>query len=339
MMYYFAVKLNEDFEGTPILKSISLTVVLAGVLLTANLALAADAKFPNLVRIVVPFGPGGSNDVVARAIAGPLAKRLETNVIVDNRAGASGVIGNDVVAKAPRDGSVLLLTSSTFLTVAATQAKLPYDPLGDFAPVAMIGEGPMLLAVSSAFPVKTPAEYIAAARAKPGEITYGSAGIGSIGHLATELLNAAAKVQMTHVAYKGAANAIIDLAAGQIYAMISNYSSLLPQLNTRRVRALAVTSKQASPVFPNLPPLSATVPGYSMEIWICVFAPAGTPAPVVERLNREIREISVSPELKAFLEPDGALPVAISPAALAARLKDELAKWKAIAAERKIVTE
>lgn len=302
-------------------------------------ASAADVKAPSLVRIVVPFGPGGSNDVIARAIAGPLAKRLETNVIVDNKAGASGVIGNDFVAKSPRDGSVLLLTSSTFLTVAATQAKLPYDALGDFVPVALIGEGPMLLAVSSAFAVKTPAEYIAAARARPGELTYGSAGIGSIGHLATELMNSAAKIRMTHVAYKGAAPAIVDLAGGQIYAMISNYSSLLPQLNTRRVRALAVTSKQPSPVFPNLPPLSATVAGFSMEIWVCVFAPAGTPAAVVERLNREIREISASPELKAFLEPDGALPVSIAPAVLAARLKDELAQWKTLAAERKIVTE
>jgi tripartite-type tricarboxylate transporter receptor subunit TctC len=231
------------------------------------------------------------------------------------------------------------LTSSTFLTVAATQARLPYDPLADFAPITLIGEGPMLLAVSSAFAVKTPAEYIAAARAKPGELTYGSAGVGSIGHLATELLNSAAKIRMTHVAYKGAAPAIVDLAGGQIYAMISNYSSLLPQLTTRRVRALGVTSKQASPVFPNLPPLSATVPGYSMEIWISVFAPAGTPAPLVERLNRELREIAASPELKVFLEPDGALPVVITPSALAARLKDELAQWKAIAAERKIVTE
>jgi tripartite-type tricarboxylate transporter receptor subunit TctC len=339
MMYYFAVRLNAIFEETVIPFLFRLMAIASGVLLIIGPAAAADAKFPSLVKIVVPFGPGGSNDVVARAIAAPLAKRLETNVIVDNKAGASGIIGNEVVAKSPRDGSVLLLTSSTFLTVAATQAKLPYDPLADFVPIALVGEGPMLLAVSSAFAVKTPAEYIAAARAKPGELTYGSAGIGSIGHLATELLNSAAKIRMTHVAYKGAAPAIVDLAGGQIYAMISNYSSLLPQLTTRRVRALGVTSKQASPVFPNLPPLSAAVPGYSMEIWICVFAPAGTSAPLVERLNREIREISTSAELKIFLEPDGALPVSITSAALAVRLKDELAQWKAIAAERKIVTE
>jgi tripartite-type tricarboxylate transporter receptor subunit TctC len=339
MMYYFIVRLNANLEETIVPILIPLMAMASGALLMANTVAAADARFPPLVKIVVPFGPGGSNDVVARAIAGPLAKRLETNVIVDNKAGASGIIGNDAVAKAPRDGSVLLLTSSTFLTVAATQARLPYDPLADLTPVAMVGEGPMLLAVSSAFPVKTPAEYIAAARGKPGELTYGSAGIGSIGHLATELLNSAAKIRMTHVAYKGAAPAIVDLAGGQIYAMISNYSSLLPQLTTKRVRALAVTSKQASPVFPNLPPLSATVPGYSMEIWICVFAPGGTPGPLIERLNREIREISASPELKVFLEPDGALPVIITPSALAARLKDELAQWKTIAVERKIVTE
>lgn len=337
-MYYRFITLNMYWE-TAMPHALSIFALCIATAFAAPSTRAADAKLPGLVRIVVPFGPGGSNDVVARAIAGPLAKRLETNVIVDNKAGASGVIGNDFVAKAPKDGSVLLLTSSTFLTVAATQSRLPYDPLADFSPVTMVGEGPMLLAVSSAFPVKTVAEYFAAARAKPGEITYGSAGVGSIGHLATELLNVAAKVQMTHVAYKGAANAIVDLAGGQIFAMISNYSSLVPQLNTRRVRALAVTSKNASPVFPNLPPLSATVPGYSMEIWISVFAPAGTPAAVVERLNREIREISASPELKMFLEPDGALPVVITPAALSSRLKEELAQWKAIAAQRKIVTE
>ena len=338
-MYYFTMRLNNDFEETPIPKFPPLIAALAGALFAANPAIAAETKLPNLVRIVVPFGPGGSNDVVARALAPPLAKRLESTVIVDNKPGASGVIGNDFVAKAPRDGSVVLLTSSTFLTVAATQAKLPYDPLAGFAPVTMIAEGPMLLAVASAFPVKSTGELIAAARSRPGVLTYGTAGIGSIGHLATELFSVATKIQMTHVAYKGAANAIIDLAGGQIYAMISNYSSLLPQLNTGRVRALAVTSKQASPVFPNLPPLSATVPGYSIEIWISVFAPAGTPAPVIERLNREIREISASADLRVFLEPDGALPVAITPAALAARLKEELAQWKAIAAERRIVTE
>jgi tripartite-type tricarboxylate transporter receptor subunit TctC len=294
---------------------------------------------PKLIRIIVPFSAGASNDAIARVIAVPLAKRLEASVIVENRPGAAGTIGADAVAKSPRDGSVLLLTSSTFLTAAATQPRLPYDPIAAFAPVATIGQNPSLLAVSAATPFKSAAELFATARAKPGELTYGSAGVGSIGHMATELMNAAAKVHMTHVPYKGAANATIDLAGGQIAVMISSHSTLSAFLKSKKVRVLAVTSKQPHPSFPGMPPLSATVPGYSNEVWIGVFAPAGTPPRLVERLNREINEISSSPELKALLEPDGILPAPTSPAAFSARLKHELAQWKHIATTRKIVAE
>jgi tripartite-type tricarboxylate transporter receptor subunit TctC len=288
------------------------------------------------MRIVVPFPPGGSNDVIARAIAPQLAKRLGNNVIVENKAGAAGVIGSDAVAKAPRDGSHLLLTSSTFVTTAATQAKLPYDPIAGFVPVAMVAEGPLLVAVPASMPIKSSAELLAAARAKPGALNYGTAGVGSVAHLATELLNGAANVQMTHVPYKGAANALLDLAAGQINVMISNYSSIVPQIKAGKVRPIAVTSAKPSPAFPDLPPLAQAVPGYAIEIWVTVFAPAGTPIPLVERLNREINQISASPELRTFLDPDGAQPVALSPAAVAARVKEDLAQLKRIAAERKI---
>jgi tripartite-type tricarboxylate transporter receptor subunit TctC len=297
---------------------------------------ALAQEIPPLMRIVVPFPPGGSNDVIARAIAPQLAKRLGNNVIVENKGGAAGVIGSDAVAKAPRDGSHLLLTSSTFLTTAATQAKLPYDPIAAFVPVAMVAEGPLLVAVPASMPIKSSAELLAAARAKPGALNYGTAGVGSVAHLATELLNGAAKVQMTHVPYKGAANALLDLAAGQINLMISNYSSIVPQIRAGKVRPIAVTSAKPSPAFPDLPPLAQAVPGYAIEIWVTVFAPAGTPMPLVERLNREINQISASPELRTFLDPDGAQPVALSPAALAARIKGDLAQLKRIAAERKI---
>ena len=301
----------------------------------AGLAGAAE-PVPGLVRLVVPFPPGGSNDVIARAIAPQLAKRLGTSVIVENKGGAAGVIGSEAVARAPRDGSHLLLTSSTFLTTAATQAKLPYDPIAAFVPVAMVAEGPLLVAVPSQKPIKSPADLVAAARAKPGALNYGTAGVGSVAHLATELLNGAAQIQMTHVPYKGAGPALIDLAAGQIDVMISNYSSLVPQMKSGKVRAIAVTSPRASPAFPDLPPVAAAVAGYAMDIWVSVFAPAGTPAPLVERLNKEINEISASPELRTFLDPDGAQPVALSPAAIAARMKEDLAQLKRIAAERKI---
>ena len=305
-------------------------------LLGALLAASCAWSQPALVRLVVPFPPGGSNDVIARAMAPQLAKRLGTNVIVENKGGAAGVIGSDAVAKAPADGSYLLLTSSTFLTTAATQAKLPYDPIAAFVPVAMVAEGPLLVAVPAEKPIKTPADLVAAARARPGALNYGTAGVGSLAHLATELLNGAANIQMTHVPYKGAGPALIDLAAGQIDVMISNYSSLVPQMKSGKVRAIAVTSPKPSPAFPDLPPVAAAVPGYAMDIWVTVFAPAGTPSPLVERLNKEINEISASPELRTFLDPDGALPVALQPAAITARLKQELAQLKKIAAERKI---
>jgi tripartite-type tricarboxylate transporter receptor subunit TctC len=305
-------------------------------LVGALLAMTSALAQPALVRLVVPFPPGGSNDVIARAMAPQLAKRLGTNVIVENMAGAAGVIGSDAVAKAPPDGSQLLLTSSTFLTTAATQSKLPYDPLAAFTPIAMVAEGPLLVAVPADRPIKSGADLIAAAKARPGALNYGTSGVGSVAHLASELLNGAAQIQTTHVPYKGAGPALIDLAAGQIDVMISNYSSIVPQMKSGKVRAIAVTSAKPSPAFPDLPPLAATVPGYAIEIWVTVFAPAGTPAPLVERLNREINAISASPELRVFLDPDGAQPVALSPAAVAARMKEDLAQLKRIAAERKI---
>ncbi|TMH62524.1 MAG: tripartite tricarboxylate transporter substrate binding protein [Betaproteobacteria bacterium] len=313
--------------------------ICAGALVAVALDAGAQATLPKMIKIVVPFSPGASNDVIARAIAAPLSKRLDIPVIVENKAGAAGVIGADAVAKSPHDGSVLLMTSSTFLTAAATQPQLPYDAVASFAPVAMIGQGPLLLAVSASTPFKSPADLLSAARVKPGSLTYGSAGVGSVGHLATELLNDAAKVQMTHVPYKGAANAVVDLAAGRIDVMVSSYSTLAPLMKTGKVRALAVTSTKAHAAFADLPPLAASVPGFSIDIWVGVFAPAGTSVSLIERLNREINDISASTELATILEPDGTVAVAMTPSALASRVKEELAQWKQIATDHKIVAE
>lgn len=300
---------------------------------------ALAQALPPVVRLVVPFSPGGSNDVMARAIAPLLAKRLGGSVIVENRPGAAGVIGADAVAKGPRDGSMLLLTSSSFLTAAATQARLPYDPLSAFAPVAMISQGPLLLVAPASANVKSLADLLAAARARPGALNYGSSGIGSIGHLASELLNAQAGVQTAHVPYKGAADALLGLLGGQIQLMISNYSSLAAQLKAGKVVALAVSSPARSPSFPDLPPMAEAIPGYAADIWVGVFAPAGTPAALVNRLNREINDIAASPELRPLLESDGAHPANIDPARFSARMKEELGQWKRIATERNIATE
>jgi tripartite-type tricarboxylate transporter receptor subunit TctC len=311
----------------------------AGIGLLAAPVAPAQVTLPKSIKIVVPFSPGGSNDVIARAIAGPLAKRLDIPVIVENKAGAAGVIGSDYVAKSAHDGSVLLLTSSSFLTAAATQQQLPYDALASFAPVAMVGRGPMLLVVSATTPYKTPFELIASAREKPGAINYGTAGVGSIAHLTTELLDDTAKIKMTHVPYKGAANAAVDLAAGQIHVMISNYSTVAPLMKSGKIKALAVTSEAKHAAFPDLPPLAAVAPGFAVSIWVGVFAPAGTPAALVDRLNQEINAIAASPDLVPVLEPDGTLPESIAPSAFASRVKEELGQWKKIASDHKIVAE
>lgn len=323
--------------GCRIAASLFAASLLAIVCLTS--IAAAQTALPRTIKIVVPFSPGGSNDLIARAIAAPLAKRLDIPVIVENRPGAAGVLGTDYVAKSSRDGSVLLLTSSSFLTAAATQTQLPYDPIAAFAPVAMVGKGPMLLAVSALTPFKTPADLVAAARGKPGALNYGTAGVGSIAHLATELLDDIARIQMTHVPYKGAANAVVDLAGGQIQVMVSNYSTLAPLLKGGKIRAIAVTSSATHPAFPELLSLGTVAPGYAVAIWVGVFAPAGTPSALVDRLNQEINSIAASPELAPQLEPDGTLPEAIGAATFAARIKDELGQWKQIATEHKIVAE
>ena len=303
-----------------------------------QVAIAQDSV-PGVIRLVVPFAPGGSNDVIARAIAPLLAKRLGNNVIIENKAGASGAIGSDAVAKGPRDGSMLLLTSSTLLTAAATMPSTPYDVNTAFTPVAMVGQGPLVVAVSARTEIKSPRDLISAARAKPGSLTYGTAGMGSIAHMATEMLSDAAKIDMKHIPYKGAAPALIDLASGTIDLMISNYSSLVPQIRAGRVRMIAVTSRQTSPSFPDLPTVISAAPGFVADIWVTVFAPAGTPAALVQRLNREIIEISRTPEIRALLESDGAIPTPLTPAELVPRIREDLASWKKIASDKNIVAE
>lgn len=301
-------------------------------------SVAADTV-PSTLRLVVPFAPGGSNDVIARAVAPLLAKRLNTTVIIENKPGAAGSIGADFVAKGPKDGSALLVTSSTLVTSAATMPKTPYDVIAAFVPVALLGQGPMLVAVSAATSIKTPADFVAAAKARSSGLNYGTAGVGSIAHMSSEMLSDAARIQMTHVPYKGAAPALLDLSAGQIDMMISNYSSLAPQIKAGRVRPLAVTSSQPSAAFPDLPTMQSIAPGFAAEIWVGVFAPAGTSPSWVQRLNRELNEIARSAELRPLLESDGALPTPLSPAEAALRVKDDLAMWKKIASDKNIVTD
>ena len=301
--------------------------------------IAGGQEIPKLIRIVVPFSAGASNDAIARGIAPLLSKRLDASVIVENRPGAGSIIGSDYVAKAPKDGSVLLLTSQTFLTSAATTPKLPYDALTSFAPVAGVGQNPSIYAVPVTSPYKSMGELLAAARAKPDALTYGTAGVGSSGHMSTELLLADAKVQMRHVPYKGAAIAAIDLAAGQIDSMMTSYGTLVAFIKGNKVRIIATTGSKPHPSFPTVPLMTATVPGYVHEVWVGVFAPGGTPPRLIERLNREINQISASAELKPLFEPDAIAPMMMTVPAFTEHVKQDLAKWKQIATSRKIVAE
>lgn len=317
------------------------SLFLGGVaVIAANPAGAAPVALPKTITIVVPFGPGASNDSFARVIAQKLAPKIGSTVIVDNKPGAGSVIGTAFVSRAPADGSVLMLTSSTFTTSAAVQKNLPYDPIKGFTPVSLVATGPMLLTVGAQTPYKSAADLIADARANKGKINYASSGIGSINQMSGEMLNSMAKIDMLHVPYKGAAAGVTDMIAGQVQMMVASPASAIGQIKSGKVRVLAVTSPKASALVPGVPPLNQTVPGYEVEIWWGVFAPPGTPAPVVERLNEEINTIINTPEMRERFATEGAEPTSgVTPAQFGAYVRKELDKWRTVAQEKNITAE
>lgn len=301
---------------------------------------AADATaIPKTLRLVVPFPPSGSNDVFARLLSDQLSKRLHITAIVDNKAGAGGAIGAEFVARAAPDGATLLVTSSTLTANAAVQPKLGFDPVRSFAPVAMLASGPMVLAVSSTSPYQTVNQLIDAARKTRGAINYGSAGIGSINQMASELLAGDSQSEFTHVPYKGISNALTDLIAGQVQFVIASFPSVQAQVKGGKLRALGVTSPTRSKFAPDWPTVAEAVPHYSAELWWGVFAPAGTPAALVERLNAEIRGIIASPEMRATFAREGAEPSAMTAPQFAAHIRQEAARWKQVAKDRHITAE
>jgi tripartite-type tricarboxylate transporter receptor subunit TctC len=305
----------------------------------APMTLAQPASVPATMKLIVPFAPGGTSDAVARAIAKELSQRLGNIIIIENRPGGGGLIGATMVAKGPKDGSVILWHSTSLITSSIVSKKPPFNVLTDLQPLAFVSEGPMLVGVSSASGIKTPQELVAAARAKPNALTYGTPGIGSMGHLGIELLVDAAKVQMRHVPYGGAAPALLDVAAGRVDLTMGSYSSLASQLATGRVVAIGVTSAQPSPVYPTLPPMASAAPGYNTSIWYALFAPSGLPNGLVQRLNHEINEAASAPEVLALTKPDGGTRVEGTSETLAQRMRQEHATWQRLTAEKHIVVE
>jgi tripartite-type tricarboxylate transporter receptor subunit TctC len=280
------------------------------------------------IRIVIPYPPGGGTDTLARPLAQHLTENLRQQVIIDNRGGANGNIGMEMVAKAPPDGYTLVLALTAQLAVnPGLYAKLPYDPLRDYEPITLLGNGPYTLLVHPSLPAKSVKELIALARAKPGQIVYGSAGNGSGAHLANELLNSMAGVKMIHVPYKGAGPALVDLIGGNLQVLFATYLSCKQHIDSGRVRALGVTTaKRLSGV--NIPTIAESgLPGYDAGVWYAVLAPAGTPKDVIAKLHGEIIRAATHPEMKRLFANAGIEPVNSTPEELATYMKSEMTKW------------
>ena len=293
-------------------------------------AVSAQPNYPaKAIRYVVPFPAGGPLDIVARAIGQELSKSWTQPVIIDNRPGAGGNIGADLVAKSPADGYTILMGAvSTHAINVTLYSKLPYDPLRDFAPVTLITSVPNVLVLHPSVPAKNVQELIALAKARPGQLNFASGSTGSAGHLAGELFKTMAGVDMVHVPYKGAAPAVVDLMAGQVSLMFDNLSSALPNIKATRVRALAVTTLKRSALLPQLPTISeAGLRGFDISTWFGIFAPAGTPADVVAKLNAETVRILNAPAMKERLLTLGAEPIGNRPEEFAAFVKAEIQKY------------
>lgn len=302
-------------------------------------AAARDDALPRLVKIVVPYSPGGSNDVFARALAKQLAPSLGVPVVVENKPGAGGAIGAEAVARAEPDGGTLLLTSVSFSTNAAVQTNLPYDPLRSFTPVALVSHGPMLLTVSNTTPWKSTADYLAAARDGKTKISYGSSGLGSIGQMGSALLNTMTGTHAVHVPYKGISNAVVDMIAGNIQVMVTTQASVAGPLKAGQIRALAVTSPQRSAFAPELPTVAEQVPGYAVEAWWGVFAPANTPRALVDKFNALIRNAGQTAEMRALYARESTDPGTMSADQFGAFLASEVTKWRKLAKESNLVAQ
>ena len=303
---------------------------------------APAQDYPNqTVKIVVPFVAGGGVDVVARIVAPRLGEELGQSVIIENRGGAGGALGAAGVAQAPADGYTLLVgTGSTHGTNSNVYARLSYDPVRDFVPVVLLSSSPLLLIVPQASPAKSVGDLIALGRGRPGGLNFASYGTGSINHLGAELFNSMAKIQANHVPYRGSAPAMTDLIAGRIDYMFDGVSTSLGYLQSGTIRVLGVAGLNRSPVLPDLPTISeAGLPGYDTMVWFGLFAPAGTPKPIVEIVNRKTNAVLASPRVKEGLEKLGIEPVGGGADVLAGKVQSELSKWATIVREKNIRVE
>lgn len=305
--------------------------VLAASMLAALLpaAQAGQAGYPDKpVKFVVPFPPGGITDRIARSLAEKMQESMGQPVVVENKAGAGATIGSDFVARAQPDGYTILMGSHASHAINATLMKLPYDPVKSFEPISLLATVPNMLLLKPSNPAKNVAELIAQAKANPGKLTYTSAGIGTSGHIAGEMLASMAGVKLLHVPAKGPAQAVQDALGGHVDILFDSTALSLPLVNTGKLKALAVTSKERSPAVPDLPTMSeAGVKGYEVLLWFGLYAPAGTPAPIVQKLQQETANAFADPTLRDSLVKDGVTLIASTPEQLRRFQKEEAAKY------------
>lgn len=326
----------------PIRSSVFGSLASIASLLLATLAASAHAQsFPNRpIRVVCPYPPGGFLDALGRVTAQRLSENLGQQVLVDNRPGASGVIGGSMVAKAPADGYTLLISvPSLFTIVPHLFEKMPFRT-EDLAPVTLLSSSPLLLVTHPSLPAKSAGELIRLARSKPGALAVASAGTGTLLHLAAELFQAETGTRMTHVPYKGSGPALVDLTGGHVQLMFDNIPSALPHAKAGRLRAIAITSRERFSLAPDIPTLrETTLPNYEVANWIGVLAPTATPREIVSLLNRELIRVLRTPEISAKFLENGATPVGSTPEHLASTIKSERAQWGVLARKLAIKSE
>ena len=279
------------------------------------------------VRVIVPSGAGGSVDTLGRLLAQKLTASMGQQFVVENRSGSGGVIGSEIASRAAPDGYTLLMAYGSHVVNPTLYPKLPYDTVRDFSPITQVAVQPLLVNVHPALPARSIKELIALAKARPGELNYGSAGAGSGGHLATEIMLMMANVKMTHVPYKGSAAAMFDVVAGNTQLMVVTLITSLPQVRAGKLRALAITSAKRSAIVPDVPAVAETIPGYDVEVSYFLLAPAGTPNEITQRLYAESSKALKQPDVTERLARDGAVPIGNTPEQTAKIIDSEIVKW------------
>jgi tripartite-type tricarboxylate transporter receptor subunit TctC len=320
-----------------------LSIALAwGMVAVTAIAQTGDDGWPERpVRLVVPFPAGSSTDIIARIVAQKLSHRLGQQIVIENRAGASGNIGADAVAKAAPDGYTMgIATASTHAVAASLSTNLPYDPIKDFAPVAMIGSQPYVLVLQPALPARNLAEFIALAKAKPGTLNYGSAGVASLAHLATALFASMAGVNIVHVPYKSSSQSMTDMITGRLDMQFATIAPSLPNIRAGQLRALATSGKTRVAALPELPTVAeAGLAGYEAALWVSLAMPSATPPTMIARLNREVNDILKSTEGTEALVAQGMVAEPGPPEALTERIRGDLEKWRGVAVKAGIRAE